>query len=75
MAVEPSPQCALRCVALAPSFKKISIEYIVSAYKRTKNRVILVDYYGTMVSGKEFDLGFGAEHEYFYKVTLGFMSS
>ncbi|KAJ4912537.1 hypothetical protein Rs2_07158 [Raphanus sativus] len=56
-----------RVVALDLSFKKLSIKHIVSAYKRTKNRVILVDYYGTMVCGKEFDLGLGAEHEYFYK--------
>ncbi|VVB12586.1 unnamed protein product [Arabis nemorensis] len=36
-------------VALDPSFKKLSIEHIVSAYKRTKNRAILLDYDGTMV--------------------------
>ncbi|XP_010449561.1 PREDICTED: alpha,alpha-trehalose-phosphate synthase [UDP-forming] 5-like isoform X1 [Camelina sativa] len=38
-----------RVVALDPSFKKLSIEHIVSAYKRTKNRAILLDYDGTMV--------------------------
>ncbi|KAJ4899992.1 hypothetical protein Rs2_13943 [Raphanus sativus] len=38
-----------RVVALDPSFKKLSIEHIVSAYKRTKNRAVLVDYDGTMV--------------------------
>jgi trehalose 6-phosphate synthase/phosphatase len=33
---------------LDPNFRKISVEHIVSAYKRTKNRVILLDYDGTM---------------------------
>ncbi|CAN6912730.1 unnamed protein product [Brassica oleracea] len=40
---------SFRILALDPSFKKISVEHTVSAYKRTKNRAILVDYYGTMV--------------------------
>ncbi|XP_011018523.1 PREDICTED: alpha,alpha-trehalose-phosphate synthase [UDP-forming] 5 [Populus euphratica] len=35
-------------IALDPNFSKISVEHIVSAYKRTKNRVILLDYDGTM---------------------------
>ncbi|CAN8325025.1 unnamed protein product [Cochlearia groenlandica] len=38
-----------RVVALDPSFKKLSVDHIVSAYKRTKNRAILLDYDGTMV--------------------------
>jgi trehalose 6-phosphate synthase/phosphatase len=37
-----------RVIALDPNFRKISVEHIVSAYKRTKNRVILLDYDGTM---------------------------
>lgn len=37
-----------RVVALDPSFRKLSVEHIVSAYKRTKNRAILLDYDGTM---------------------------
>ncbi|CAN6478984.1 unnamed protein product [Victoria cruziana] len=38
-----------RVVALDPNFRKLSIEHIVSAYKRTKNRAILLDYDGTMM--------------------------
>ncbi|KAG8374602.1 hypothetical protein BUALT_Bualt10G0012500 [Buddleja alternifolia] len=37
-----------RVIALDPSFRKLSVEHIVSAYKRTKNRAILLDYDGTM---------------------------
>lgn len=38
-----------RVIALDPSFRKLSGEPIVSAYKRTKNRAILLDYDGTMM--------------------------
>ncbi|KAJ6426957.1 hypothetical protein OIU84_022538 [Salix udensis] len=38
-----------RVIALDPTFKKLSVEHIVSAYKRTKNRAILLDYDGTMM--------------------------
>ncbi|XP_076958935.1 alpha,alpha-trehalose-phosphate synthase [UDP-forming] 5-like [Bidens hawaiensis] len=37
-----------RVVALDPNFQKLSIERIVSAYKRTKKRAVLVDYDGTL---------------------------
>lgn len=37
-----------RVIALDPNFRKLSIEHIVSAYKRTKKRAILWDYDGTM---------------------------
>nr|GMC83031.1 alpha,alpha-trehalose-phosphate synthase [udp-forming] 5 [Ipomoea batatas] len=37
-----------RVIALDPSFRKLSVEHIVSAYKRTKNRAILLDYDGAM---------------------------
>lgn len=37
-----------RVIALDPNFKKLSIEHIVSAYRRTKNRAILLDFDGTM---------------------------
>lgn len=37
-----------RVIALDPNFRKLSIEHIVSAYKRTKNRAILLDYDGAM---------------------------
>ncbi|KAH7423229.1 hypothetical protein KP509_12G045300 [Ceratopteris richardii] len=38
-----------RVVALDPSFRKLSQEHIVSAYKRTNSRVILLDYDGTVM--------------------------
>jgi trehalose 6-phosphate synthase/phosphatase len=38
-----------RVIALDPNFRKLSVEHIVSAYKRTKNRAILLDYDGTMI--------------------------
>ncbi|KAK3428797.1 alpha,alpha-trehalose-phosphate synthase [UDP-forming] 5 isoform X1 [Eucalyptus grandis] len=39
-----------RVIALDPSFKKLSVDHIVSAYKRTKSRAILLDYDGAMGS-------------------------
>ncbi|CAJ1977483.1 unnamed protein product [Sphenostylis stenocarpa] len=38
-----------RVIALDPNFRKLSVEHIVSAYKRTRHRAILLDYDGTMV--------------------------
>lgn len=38
-----------RVIALDPNFRKLSVEHIVSAYKRTKNRAILLDCDGTMM--------------------------
>ncbi|XVF13656.1 hypothetical protein REPUB_Repub08aG0226700 [Reevesia pubescens] len=38
-----------RVIALDPNFRKLSFEHIVSAYKRTKNRAILLDYDGTLM--------------------------
>lgn len=38
-----------RVIALDPNFRKLSVEHIVSAYKRTRNRAILLDYDGTMM--------------------------
>lgn len=38
-----------RVIALDPNFKKLSVEYIVSAYRRSKNRAILLDYDSTMM--------------------------
>lgn len=38
-----------RVIALDPNFRKLSVEHIVSAYKRTKNRAILLDYDGAMM--------------------------
>lgn len=38
-----------RVIALDPNFRKLSVEHIVSAYKRSKNRAILLDYDGAMM--------------------------
>ena len=38
-----------RVVSLSPSFRKLSIDHIVSAYKRTTRRAIFLDYDGTVV--------------------------
>ncbi|KAK8516406.1 hypothetical protein V6N13_097695 [Hibiscus sabdariffa] len=38
-----------RVVAMDPNFRKLSVEHIVSAYKRTKNRAILLDYDSTLL--------------------------
>ncbi|KAH9611762.1 hypothetical protein KSS87_009026 [Heliosperma pusillum] len=41
---------SFRVVALSPSFRRLSVEYIVSAYMKTKSRAIFLDYDGTVVS-------------------------
>ncbi|OIW20083.1 hypothetical protein TanjilG_00574 [Lupinus angustifolius] len=38
-----------RVLALSASFRKLSIDHIVSAYKRTNRRAIFLDYDGTLV--------------------------
>ncbi|KAK7252365.1 hypothetical protein RIF29_36254 [Crotalaria pallida] len=38
-----------RVVSLSPGFRKLSIDHIVSAYKRTSRRAIFLDYDGTVV--------------------------
>ncbi|KAJ3677435.1 hypothetical protein LUZ60_003159 [Juncus effusus] len=38
-----------RVVALDPNFRKLSIEIIVSAYRRARTRAILLDYDGTLM--------------------------
>ncbi|KAL0409277.1 UNVERIFIED_CONTAM: Alpha,alpha-trehalose-phosphate synthase [UDP-forming] 5 [Sesamum radiatum] len=50
-----------RVIALDPSFRKLSVEHIVSAYRRTKNRAILLDYDGTMTSQSAADMSPTAE--------------
>ncbi|KAJ4960116.1 hypothetical protein NE237_020026 [Protea cynaroides] len=40
---------SFRVVSLSPSFRKLSIDHIVSAYKRTNKRAIFLDYDGTVV--------------------------
>ncbi|GER32259.1 trehalose phosphate synthase [Striga asiatica] len=39
-----------RVISLSPSFRKLSVDHIVSAYKRTRRRAIFLDYDGTVVS-------------------------
>jgi trehalose 6-phosphate synthase/phosphatase len=38
-----------RVVSLSPGFRKLSIDHIVSAYRRTNRRAIFLDYDGTVV--------------------------
>ncbi|EHA8591475.1 alpha,alpha-trehalose-phosphate synthase [Cocos nucifera] len=38
-----------RVVALDPNFRKLAMEHIVSAYRRTRTRAILLDYDGTLM--------------------------
>ncbi|XP_071733607.1 probable alpha,alpha-trehalose-phosphate synthase [UDP-forming] 11 [Rutidosis leptorrhynchoides] len=38
-----------RVVALGPDFRKLSVEHIVSSYNKTKSRLILLDYDGTVM--------------------------
>ncbi|XP_057487785.1 probable alpha,alpha-trehalose-phosphate synthase [UDP-forming] 11 isoform X1 [Actinidia eriantha] len=38
-----------RVVALGPNFRKLAVEHIVSAHNKTNNRLILLDYDGTMM--------------------------
>ncbi|KAM0949125.1 putative alpha,alpha-trehalose-phosphate synthase (UDP-forming), Trehalose-phosphatase [Dioscorea sansibarensis] len=44
-----------RVVALDPNFRKLSMEHIVSAYKRTTTRAILLDYDGTLMPQASID--------------------
>ncbi|KAK7320095.1 hypothetical protein RJT34_04826 [Clitoria ternatea] len=46
---------SFRVVALDPNFKKLSMEHIVSAYKRTTARAILLDYDGTLMPQASID--------------------
>ncbi|KAJ6845032.1 alpha,alpha-trehalose-phosphate synthase [UDP-forming] 6-like [Iris pallida] len=44
-----------RVVALDPNFRKLSMEHIVSAYRRTKARAILLDYDGCLMPQASID--------------------
>lgn len=44
-----------RVVSLDTSFRKLSMEHIVSAYRRTKTRAILLDYDGTLMPQTSID--------------------
>ncbi|XP_010278047.1 PREDICTED: probable alpha,alpha-trehalose-phosphate synthase [UDP-forming] 9 [Nelumbo nucifera] len=50
-----------RVVALGPNFRKLSVEHIVSAYKKTNSRLILLDYDGTMMPQTSVDKTPGKE--------------
>ena len=50
-----------RVIALDPNFRKLSVEHIVSAYKRTNNRAILLDYDGTLMSQTSISKNPGSE--------------
>jgi len=40
---------SFKVVALDPNFRKLSVDHIVSAYRRTTSRAILLDYDGTLM--------------------------
>lgn len=46
---------SFRVVALDPNFRKLSMEHILSAYKRTSIRAILLDYDGTLMPQASID--------------------
>lgn len=50
-----------RVLALDPNFRKLSVDHIVSAYKRTKNRAILLDYDGAMMLHSSINSGPNSE--------------
>lgn len=48
---------SFRVVALDPNFRKLSMEHIVSAFKKNRNRAILLDYDGTLMPQASIDKG------------------
>lgn len=46
---------SFRVVSLNASFRKLSLDYIVSAYRRTETRAILLDYDGTLMPQASLD--------------------
>ncbi|XP_057482200.1 alpha,alpha-trehalose-phosphate synthase [UDP-forming] 6-like isoform X2 [Actinidia eriantha] len=46
---------SFRVVSLDPNFRKLAMEHIVSAFKRTKTRAILLDYDGTLMPQASID--------------------
>ncbi|PSR88109.1 Alpha,alpha-trehalose-phosphate synthase [Actinidia chinensis var. chinensis] len=46
---------SFRVVSLDPNFRKLAMEHIVSAFKRTKTRAILLDYDGTLMPQTSID--------------------
>ncbi|XP_047321709.1 probable alpha,alpha-trehalose-phosphate synthase [UDP-forming] 10 [Impatiens glandulifera] len=50
-----------RLVALSPNFRKLAIDHIVSAYKRTSKRAIFLDYDGTLIPQNSINMRPSAE--------------
>ncbi|KAG6599928.1 alpha,alpha-trehalose-phosphate synthase [UDP-forming] 6-like [Cucurbita moschata] len=48
---------SFRVVALDLNFRKLAMEHIISTYKRTKSRAILLDYDGTLMPQASIDKG------------------
>ncbi|KAL6505870.1 Alpha,alpha-trehalose-phosphate synthase 6 UDP-forming [Orobanche hederae] len=46
---------SFRVVALDPNFRKLAMEHIVSAYRRTAKRAVLLDYDGTLMPQNSMD--------------------
>nr|AWB09338.1 trehalose-6-phosphate synthase 2 [Tamarix hispida] len=46
---------SFRVVALDPNFRKLAMEHIVSSYKKTSTRAILLDYDGTLMPQNSID--------------------
>ncbi|KAF8730149.1 hypothetical protein HU200_017120 [Digitaria exilis] len=46
---------SFKVVALGPNFRRLSVEHIVPSYRRTENRLILLDYDGTVMPENSID--------------------
>jgi trehalose 6-phosphate synthase/phosphatase len=46
---------SFKVVALGPNFRRLSVEHIVPSYRRTDNRLILLDYDGTVMPENSID--------------------
>ncbi|GJM87226.1 hypothetical protein PR202_ga03160 [Eleusine coracana subsp. coracana] len=52
---EAAAREALQVVALGPNFRRLCVEHIVPSYRRTENRLILLDYDGTVMPENSID--------------------
>ncbi|KAK9117079.1 hypothetical protein Sjap_016026 [Stephania japonica] len=52
---------SFRVISLSPNFRKLSIDHIVSAYRRTNRRAIFLDYDGTIVPQTSINRAPGSE--------------
>ncbi|XP_039791677.1 probable alpha,alpha-trehalose-phosphate synthase [UDP-forming] 11 isoform X2 [Panicum virgatum] len=46
---------SFKVVALGPNFRRLSVEHILPSYRRTENRLILLDYDGTVMPENSID--------------------